>query len=229
MVSGLLILMGCSTVTYEQAEMNDKIHNLVVPAQNAKRNQIYAVGEQYDYELKLCPTYTQPRHTVSQKLCLRRVDFIRREMGRSRIVDAAPLTADIYGNQIQNGAYSVLARLTPQEMSLLQVNSIGGIEQTEKVKLVIRKSGFPINELAWIDIDFSGRVIKLDNRQQILTQSRLREPLLFKLRLNNKKRRFHTPKEMVEGAVGLVGFTLFIPAAIVIGGVCEISGCANSK
>lgn len=229
MASGLLLLAGCSTVTYHQAELNDKIYNLVVPAQNAKPNQIYAVGGQQDYELTLCPAYTKPRHEVSRKLCLRRVDFIRREMEQSRVVFTAPLMADVYGNQIKNGAYSALVKLTPQEMSALQITPFHGADLSDTVKHAIRKAGIPPNELAWIVIDFSGRVVKLDNRRQILAQSKLREPLLFKLTLNNKKRRFHTPKEMAQGVVGLVGFTLFVPVAVVIGGVCEISGCADSK
>lgn len=209
--------------------MKDKIHNLVVPAQNAKRNQIYAVGEQHDYELTLCPTYTQPRHTVSQKLCLWRADFIRREMGQLRVVFVAPVTAEVFGDKIRTGTYGVLAKMTQQEKSALQADSIHGTELSDTIKQAIRKSGVSPKELAWVYIDFSGRVVRLDNRRQILAQSRLREPLTLKLNVNSKKRRFHTPKEMGEGVVGLVGFTLFVPAALVIGGVCEISGCADSK
>ncbi|WP_037585701.1 hypothetical protein [Stenoxybacter acetivorans] len=216
----LCLLNACATwQTVETQKITENIHGFFF---NPQESFIYALGDNFDYQLSPCPQ-TQMKTggiKVSSEQCLKTFDFVLKHQS-----DHTLLRSEFLNFTVASGKNDVSGHLTIywDKAKLVQQNGWQNLDFRDLL------SAQPLNELN-VQTDkqytqeqvmmtpfyFTGKTLRLRNRQELLDLHQIEPPLQVPLSILKQERRIQSPNigKIIETTMWIIVITPMIPLAI---------------
>ncbi|MCF7528924.1 hypothetical protein ACOR62_00320 [Neisseria lisongii] len=215
LLMGSILLNGCATTELHSQTLQEQVQSIVY---SQPIHKAYIVGTHYDYELDICTM----NGSVGQT-CLNNVSFLQNKQNQSLIENIA-IESVSYRTDLDRitGDYVIYLPLSDKQYQNFKQQSLAiSPVSPSDVAAYNQKyhKNYQPNELYQLPIYFSGKVVTLQNKDEILTKGQLKTPLTFDLHQGTlTEHRSIAP--IVKGAAGLViapvGLVIMAPFFLII-------------
>lgn len=219
-----MTLTSCVSTKFHSQTIQERVYSIAYDSQN---KNAYIIGEKYDYQLDVCKVaYTENQ---GYQYCLNNIEFLQDRHSQKKIENIAIEQISLHENQMGKntnnhltGTYAMYLPLSHQDYQELKGQSLA-IYPVQSHELTTYNQTYGKNhnenQLYRMPIHFSGKAVILQNKNEILTKGKLKQPLAFEMRYNTvTPYRSATPiaKGALAAVLAPVGFVIMLPFGLVM-------------
>lgn len=245
LLSSSLVLSGCMTTKYHRQTTTDSIKTIVIDTKQSSDKSIilYAIGEQFDYKLKIChlPDNPDDNKIKANELCHQKVAYLQSDIAKQNTIAIKVSDVNIRADAKYappngfHGDYYAVVKTNGQEIQpfMRVTHGDNAIPKNNSelyyLERISQEHSIPLEQLAGVSIAYTGEIIAIEQRDELLKHGILAEPLPINIEISEPYRTTKPPVETLKDigsvGVGIVGAALFLPVALTIGVACTFAGC----